>query len=130
MVILFRVRDKAGSLTTKALMPAGTGHDNEDLLAPSRNGRRRVWRAGADAGRPASASTHSPSGYQFRTLNNDRDLTFNQLLGINNEGVIAGYFGSGAQGHPNKGYQLFPAYGQGNYLNENFPGSGRPRSPG
>jgi hypothetical protein len=68
---------------------------------------------------PASAST----GYQFRTLNDARDLTFNQLLGINNSGVIAGYFGSGAKGHPNKGYQLFPGYGQGNYANENFPGS-------
>jgi hypothetical protein len=68
---------------------------------------------------PASAST----GYQFRTLNNDRDLTFNQLLGINNSGVIAGYFGSGAQGHPNKGYELFPGYGPGSYANENFPGS-------
>jgi hypothetical protein len=68
---------------------------------------------------PASAST----GYQFRTLNDSRDMTFNQLLGINNSGVIAGYFGSGAKGHPNKGYQLFPGYGQGNYGNENFPGS-------
>ena len=68
---------------------------------------------------PASAST----GYQFRTLNDARDLTFNQLLGINNSGVIAGYFGSGAKGHPNKGYQLFLPYGQGNYANENFPGS-------
>jgi hypothetical protein len=24
--------------------------------------------------------------------------------------VIAGYFGSGAQGHPNKGYQLLPGF--------------------
>jgi hypothetical protein len=69
----------------------------------------------------AAASTHG--GYQFRTLNDTRDLTFNQLLGINNSGVIAGYFGSGAKGHPNQGYQLFPAYGHGNYANENFPGS-------
>ena len=35
-----------------------------------------------------------------------QDPTFNQLLGINNEGTIAGYFGSGAQGHANKGYTL------------------------
>jgi len=56
-------------------------------------------------------------------LDNARDLTFNQLLGINNEGVIAGYFGSGAQGHPNKGYRLLPGYGSGRYVNENFPGS-------
>ena len=74
----------------------------------------------------ASASTLSASSatsYRFATHDNTRDLTFNQLLGINDEGVIAGYFGSGAQGHPNKGYVLLPPYGQGNYVNENFPGS-------
>ncbi len=75
----------------------------------------------------ASASTLSAQGhgtaYSFRTLDNAKDLTFNQLLGINDSGVIAGYFGSGAQGHPNKGYLLLPQYGQGNYINENFPGS-------
>lgn len=63
------------------------------------------------------------SSYQVLTLNNRRDLTFNQLLGINNEGTIAGYFGSGAAGHPNKGYVLRPPYAQGNFANENFPGS-------
>jgi hypothetical protein len=63
------------------------------------------------------------SSYQVITLNNDRDLTFNQLLGINNEGVIAGYFGSGAKGHPNKGYELSAPFAQGDFRNENFPGS-------
>jgi hypothetical protein len=72
---------------------------------------------------PALASSHSSSGYYFRTLDDHRDVTFNQLLGINNEGVIAGYFGSGAAGHPNQGYRLYPGYGQGSYANENFPGS-------
>jgi hypothetical protein len=67
---------------------------------------------------PALAQSSS-SAYQFRTLDNARDLTFNQLLGIDNAGVIAGYFGSGAQGHPNQGYQLS---GRG-YVTENFPGS-------
>ena len=71
---------------------------------------------------PAGASPLHSSGYQFRTVNNARDLTFNQLLGVNNEGVIAGYFGSGAQNHPNKGYVLLP-FGHANYINENFPGS-------
>ena len=73
---------------------------------------------------PAGASTHSSTAaYHFRTLDNQHDVTFNQLLGINNNGVIAGYFGSGAQGHPNKGYRLVKPYGQGSYINENFPGS-------
>jgi hypothetical protein len=74
----------------------------------------------------AVASTATPTGaaaYGFRTLDNAKDLTFNQLLGVNNHGVIAGYFGSGAADHPNKGYKLFPPPGQGNYANENFPGS-------
>jgi hypothetical protein len=65
---------------------------------------------------PANAST----SYSFQTLNNNSDLTFNQLLGINNDGVIAGYFGSGAQGHPNKGYELWTP---GTYKSENYPGS-------
>ncbi|HKV57935.1 MAG TPA: hypothetical protein VJO32_06625 [Ktedonobacteraceae bacterium] len=63
------------------------------------------------------------SSYTFKTLNDNADPTFNQLLGINNHGKIAGYFGSGAAGHPNKGYTLSKPYGQGNYHNENFPGS-------
>jgi len=57
--------------------------------------------------------------YGFRTLDDHADLTFNQLLGINDDGLIAGYFGSGAQGHPNMGYLLGP----GGYQAENFPGS-------
>jgi hypothetical protein len=72
----------------------------------------------------ASASTlnaHATGGYSFQTLNNADDVTFNQLLGINDFGVIAGYFGSGAQGHPNKGYLLEPNHTR--YINENFPGS-------
>jgi hypothetical protein len=82
--------------------------------------------AGAASASTLSTSTLSAStaaSYRFETLDNQHDVTFNQLLGINNEGVIAGYFGSGAAGHPNKGYQLLPPYGQGNYVNENFTGS-------
>lgn len=59
----------------------------------------------------------------FTTLNDQADPTFNQLLGINKEGTIAGYFGSGAAGHPNQGYTLNPPYTQADYTNENFPGS-------
>jgi hypothetical protein len=50
-------------------------------------------------------------------------VTFNQLLGINNEGTIAGYFGSGAAGHPNQGYTFTPPYDQNEFHNENFAGS-------
>ena len=52
------------------------------------------------------------------------------MLGINNEFVIVGYFGSGAAGHPNKGYLLLPPYRQHNYINENFPGSAQTQVTG
>lgn len=62
------------------------------------------------------------SGWSFSKLNNSNDPTFNQLLGINNNGQIAGYFGSGAAGHPNKGYTLSLG-GFSSFTNENFPGA-------
>ena len=74
----------------------------------------------ASAASAATLSTQSHgTAYSFRTLDNAHDVTFNQLLGVNDEGVIAGYFGSGAAGHPNKGYLLT----RGGYTGENFPGS-------
>ncbi len=68
--------------------------------------------------------------YSFQTLNNANDPTFNQLLAINDPGTIAGYFGSGLAGHPNKGYTLTQPYGQGNYTNENFPNSAQTQVTG
>ena len=41
---------------------------------------------------------------RFTNVVNPADPTFNQELGINNAGVIAGYIGSGVPGHPNQGY--------------------------
>jgi hypothetical protein len=61
------------------------------------------------------------AGYVFQDIINPGDVTFNQELGINNSGEIAGYFGSGAAGHPNQGYTTTPPYTS--FTNENFPGS-------
>jgi hypothetical protein len=76
------------------------------------------------AGSASAATTYAHTGtrYSFQTIDNPRDLTFNQLLGINDEGVISGYFGSGAAGHPNKGY-VIPPFDRHYFINENFPGS-------
>jgi hypothetical protein len=71
----------------------------------------------------ATAAPNAASKYTFDTLDNQGDLTFNQLLGINQHGLIAGYFGSGLQGHPNQGYLLRAAYGQASYRSENWPES-------
>lgn len=87
---------------------------------------------GAVAG-PAVAATTPPDAsgnFVFRTVNNNRDNTFNQLLGINNSGKIAGYFGSGQNDHPNMGYVVSPGYGQGNFKNENFPGAAQTQVTG
>ncbi|HEY7389770.1 MAG TPA: PEP-CTERM sorting domain-containing protein [Bryobacteraceae bacterium] len=69
----------------------------------------------------------------FQDVINPADPTFNQELGINNSGLIAGYFGSGQAGHPNKGYTL--PYSTANpitsgFVNENFPGSAQTQVTG
>lgn len=79
---------------------------------------------------PASLAAAQSGKYQVLTLNDKRDLTFNQLLGINNEGQIAGYFGSGAAGHPNKGFGLRPPYAQADFGGENFPGAAQTQITG
>jgi hypothetical protein len=68
--------------------------------------------------------------YQFQTINDNADQTFNQLLGINQSGQIAGYFGSGVPvgnaGHPNQGYLLKPTGGQ--YAQSGFTLMNYPKS--
>jgi len=70
-------------------------------------------------------STSSSAIWQFSTHDDPADPTFNQLLGVNDHGTIAGYFGSGTPAaiHPNKGYTLKIRKGANVYKNENFPGS-------
>jgi hypothetical protein len=46
----------------------------------------------------------------FETIDNPGDPTFNQLLSIEDNGLIAGYFGSGAVGHPNQAYLIAAPY--------------------
>lgn len=78
---------------------------------------------GSHAG-AASADSPSPSPgsarYSFHKVASPKDPTFTQLLGINSGNTIAGYFGSGAAGHPNKGFTLSLPN---NYTSENYPNS-------
>ncbi len=90
-------------------------------LPPRLLGPDRRWRRASPAASPAVAAT--AGGYQFVEIGSHNDRTFNQLLGINNNGRIAGYFGSGAVNHPNKGYTINAPYAQGDFRSENFPGS-------
>jgi hypothetical protein len=104
--------ERTGLRLAAAVAAAGTLAITAALSVATQAGASTV-------GAHAAAATK----YNFETLDNQADPTFNQLLGINNHDVIAGYFGSGAAGHPNKGYQLKPPYGQADYVNENYPGS-------
>jgi hypothetical protein len=83
---------------------------------------------GPVAAMAAPSMNSQPGAYGFRTVDNPKDPTFNQLLGINDEGQIAGYFGSGAAGHPNKGYLVRD--GARTFVNENFPGSAQTQVTG
>jgi hypothetical protein len=70
---------------------------------------RSILLAATVLGVVASASA-SAQTFSFTTLDNPGDPTFNQLLGINDKGTIVGYFGSGAPGHPNIGYEIAAPY--------------------
>jgi uncharacterized membrane protein len=73
------------------------------------------------ASRPAPSNAATGT-LTFRTLDDPKDPTFNQLLGINDHGRIAGYFGSGADAaHPNRGYQIRGSYLR--FVDENVPRS-------
>jgi hypothetical protein len=62
----------------------------------------------------------SPETFSFQTLDDPADTAFNNLQGINNAGLITGFYGSGNPGDPNQGYQLTPS---GTFIPEDFPGA-------
>jgi hypothetical protein len=70
--------------------------------------------------------------YDFHTFDNPADPTFNNLLGINNKGLIAGFYGSGAAGHPNQGYLLTTSdmFTSGTFHSVQFPGAAQTQLTG
>jgi PEP-CTERM motif len=69
----------------------------------------------------AAMSPAIAAGYSFVTINSSGgDADFTQLLGINNAGTIAGYFGDGTV-VPNNGFTIKPPYGAGDFTPENYP---------
>jgi hypothetical protein len=66
-----------------------------------------------------------PITYSFHTFNDPVDqpfdgATFTNLMGINNFGLIAGFYGSGAAGDPNQGFLLTSNHST--FIPEDFPG--------
>lgn len=68
----------------------------------------------------------SSTTYTFQTFDDPANPGFNNLLGINNEGLIAGFYGSGAAGDPNQGYLL----SDGVFTPVNFPGEAQTQLTG
>ena len=103
-------------------MAANSGPPHSGQSATS-GGHQTTSPATSSPGTTSSTTSPGNGTYSFTTLDNPADSTFNQLLGFNNDGIIAGYFGSGAAGHPNKGYVLVRTRAGFKIMNENFPGS-------
>ena len=72
---------------------------------------------------PGGPSAKPDRGYTFRTLDDPANTAYNVLTGINNAGVISGYYGAGLASNPSQGYTLAPPYGASNYVPEAFPTS-------
>jgi len=80
----------------------------------------RTGQADMDMVRRGPAS----SRLRFRTVGDSTVPAFNQVLGINNQGTVVGYSGSGEDAqHPNRGYAIRPPYRQANLRALNVPNS-------
>ncbi len=77
------------------------------------------------AGLPPAARGNGPAStginLSFKTLDDKPYTSFNELLGINNNERIVGYFGSGKQSDPSVGYLIFPPYQPNNYRKIQYP---------
>ncbi len=71
--------------------------------------------AGSSAARSDTISLH------FTTLRDHSDRKYDVATGINAQGVISGYCGSGSASDPSSGYTVAPHYGQRRYATEDYP---------
>jgi hypothetical protein len=117
-----------GAATLAVVAVAGTviglglnGGKAGNTAASGTSGTSGTSAADTQAVTTEAAGFVQPDTYAFKTVDDSADPTFNQLLGINGQGVVAGYFGSGAAGHPNQGYTVHKSATS--FVNENFSGS-------
>jgi hypothetical protein len=111
----------AGALVL-ALGPARAAGSHQAAAPAAASKPARPAQARGSA-RPSPTPGRTADGFLFTTLDDASDRTFNQLLGINNNGHMVGYFGSGAAGHPSRDYFLRAPYNQAAYVNLNYPNS-------
>ena len=106
----------------------GSTHDDHGMTQCSAGHRKAAVRYD-DMKQARRDATWSWAGggssrYEFRTLGDKADRTFNQLLGVNDCGNIVGYYGSGADAaHPNKGFSVNAPYNRHAFMDENYPRS-------
>ena len=85
--------------------------------APAQTVPGAVLPAAARGSRPASTEIN----LAFKTLDDKPYTSFNELLGVNNNERIVGYFGSGKRSDPSVGYLIFPPYQPNNYRKIEYP---------
>jgi len=116
----------AATLGTAALAGCDPNQANSLISQAAHDASQIASEANASSSAGTTSTSTTSSGqsmsYSFKTLNDSADSTFNQLLGISSKGIIAGYFGSGTAGHPNKGYRL-SEHADTDFVSENFPGA-------
>lgn len=70
---------------------------------------------------PLALVPGASSGYNFTTIDDQADPTFNEILGINDGATLTGFYGSGSKSDPSIGYIVLPPYGQNNFRKESYP---------
>jgi hypothetical protein len=71
----------------------------------------------------SAATTPLTRTFKFKTVVNAADVTFNELLGINDARAVTGFYGSGLAGHPHQGYTAVPDFDKDDFAAENVPGA-------
>ena len=88
------------------------------------SGAENVTLSGSTTSSAAQIANGKAGGFQVLTLNDQRDITFNQLLGINNEGEIAGLLRQRQRRPPEQGIRDHPALLPGRLHQRQLPSLG------
>jgi probable HAF family extracellular repeat protein len=109
---LHSFKQALAAVALSVLVPAMAACGGPSALTPS----------AASAGTGAASGVERTSAYRFKTLDDPDNPTFNELLGINNLGKIAGYYGSGSRSNPSVGY-IIRKYGNSHFQTIVYPGA-------
>jgi hypothetical protein len=76
--------------------------------------------------RPASSprfgsARNASFTFKFTTIDDQTNPIFNEILGLNDGGKLAGFYGNGSVSNPNQGYVVDPPYQQTNFRSYNYP---------